>query len=173
MCIYIYIERKTVYIYLYLYIYRISSASLNRPCLWSQSLRAIILRILGIASQILPATVTTLIPPKIMVKTVDRNWTGGWSVRCVEAVMFLFNVVNLNVWLFLSVNLAKCFVGAVWLMFVWMRVGYVEVVVVLLYEIVSINVHLMFDAFFVSFHCIFPHFTFTNWTFQRFFLFIT
>ena len=35
-----------------------------------------------------------------------------------------------------------------------MRVGSVEVVVVLLYEIVSINVHLMFDAFFVSFHCI-------------------
>ena len=34
-----------------------------------------------------------------------------------EAVMFLFNVVNLNVWLFLSVNLAKCFVGVVWLMF--------------------------------------------------------
>ena len=34
-----------------------------------------------------------------------------------------------------------------------MRVGYVEVVVVLLYEIVSINVHLMLDAFFVSFHC--------------------
>ena len=54
-----------------------------------------------------------------------------------------------------------------------MRVGYVEVVVVLLYEIVSINVHLMLDAFFVSFHCIFSYFTFTNWTFQRFFLFIT
>ena len=34
-----------------------------------------------------------------------------------EAVMFLFNVVNLNVWLFLSINLAKCFVGVVWLMF--------------------------------------------------------
>ena len=34
-----------------------------------------------------------------------------------EAVMFLFNVVNLNVWLFLSDNLAKCFVGVVWLMF--------------------------------------------------------
>ena len=56
---------------------------------------------------------------------------------------------------------------------VWMRVGYVEVVVVLRYEIVSINVHLMLDAFFVSFHCIFSYFTFTNWTFQRFFLFIT
>ena len=62
-----------------------------------------------------------------------------------EAVMFLFNV----------------------------RVGYVEVVVVLLYEIVSINVHLMLDAFFVSFHCIFSYFTFTNWTFQRVFPFIT
>ena len=30
-----------------------------------------------------------------------------------------------------------------------MRVGYVEVVVVLLYEIVSISVHLMLDAFFL------------------------
>ena len=40
------------------------------------------------------------------------GWRSGW-----EAVMFLFNVVNLNVWLFLSVNLAKCFVGVVWLMF--------------------------------------------------------
>ena len=54
-----------------------------------------------------------------------------------------------------------------------MRVGYVEVVVVLLYEIVSINAHLMLDVFFVSFHCIFSCLTFTNWTFQRFFLFVT
>jgi len=34
-----------------------------------------------------------------------------------EAVMFLFNVVNLNVWLFLSVNLAKCVVEVVVIMF--------------------------------------------------------
>ena len=33
------------------------------------------------------------------------------------AVMFLFNVVNLNVWLFLSVNLAKCVVEVVVIMF--------------------------------------------------------
>ena len=87
-----------------------------------------------------------------------------------EAVMFLFNVVNLNVWLFLSVNLAKCFVGVVWLMFglvegsrvCWGCCGFT----------VS-HVHLMLDAFFVSFHCILSYFTFTNWTFQRFFLFIT
>ena len=39
---------------------------------------------------------------------------GGQVGGCYVVVK---NVVNLNVWLFLSVNLAKCFVGVVWLMF--------------------------------------------------------
>ena len=47
-----------------------------------------------------------------------------------------------------------------------MRVGYVEVVVVLLYEIVSINVHLMLDAFFVPFDLIFVYYASTHGTFS-------
>ena len=33
------------------------------------------------------------------------------------------------------------------------------------YEIMSIDVHLMFDAFFVPCHCVFSYLTFTNCTF--------
>ena len=62
------------------------------------------------------------INPTDMIQAREKNGKTGelgqdrLEVRW-EAVMFLFNVVNLNVWLFLSVNLAKCFVGVVWLMF--------------------------------------------------------
>ena len=67
----------------------------------------------------------------VQLKNVDS--LGGWEsqgkngktgmlgqdrleVR-LEAVMFLFNVVNLNVWLFLFDYLAKCFVEVVVIMF--------------------------------------------------------
>ena len=60
-----------------------------------------------------------------------------------EAVMCLFNVVNLNVWLFLSVNLAKCFVGVVWLMFGLAKDFFISGIIVGMLLIITAEVHII------------------------------